>query len=113
MTAIKAKNGKTIKQNVVDLLKAFPEARNNDRELFALYWALVDEVDFSGDFDSFLETFRRATPSASIQRARQIINYEDYHENLLPTDEGILKHRLKKAELMRNKHERMKLLGGA
>lgn len=111
MTAVKAKNGKTVSQNVREILREVPEARNNDRILMTYYWAVVDEVEFD-DFDEFLETFSKATPPSSIQRARQLINYEAFEENLLPTNEKILKLRLRKAEIMRDKHERIKLLGG-
>lgn len=112
MTAIKAKNGKTVTENVREILTLVPEARNNDRLLFAYYWAIVDEVDFE-DFDNFLEDFAKATPPSSIQRARQTINYEAPEENLLPTEEAVLAQRMAKAEVMRSKHERIRLLGRA
>lgn len=113
MTAIKAKNGKTVVENVREILMELPEARNNDRLLFVYYWAVVDDIEFAGgDFDDFIEEFANATPPSSIQRARQMINYEAPEENLLPTNPRILKLRQKKAEIMRDKHERMKRLGG-
>ena len=67
---------------------------------------------FEGDFDEYLESFAKATPPSSIQRARQMINYEAFEENLLPTNPKILRMRQHKAEIMRDKHERIKLLGG-
>lgn len=113
MTAVKAKNGKTVVENVREILREIPEARNNDRLLMVYYWSVVDDIDFAGgDFEDFENAFANATPPSSIQRARQIINYEAFEENLLPTNEKILKLRLHKAEIMRDKHERMKLLGG-
>lgn len=111
MTAIKAKNGKTVIENVREILRELPEARNNDRLLFAYYWAVVDEVEFD-DFEGFIDTFAKATPPSSIQRARQIINYEAPTDNFLPTNDKILKIRRDMAETMRNKHERIKKLGG-
>jgi DUF438 domain-containing protein len=113
MTSIKAKNGKTVTQNVREILTELPEARNNDRLLFIYYWAVVDDIDFEHvHFESLLEDFAKATPPSSIQRARQIINYEAPEENLLPTNPKILELRRRKAEIMRDKHERMKRLGG-
>jgi hypothetical protein len=106
----KTKNGKSIIDNVKEILEMSPEARNNDRILMAYYWAVVDEVDFRS-FDSFVETFAKATPPSSLQRSRQLINYECAEETYLPTDEKILKQRIEKAEVMRSKHGRMKLLG--
>jgi hypothetical protein len=112
MTAtIKARNGKTVTENVREILRELPEARNNDRLLMAYYWAVVDEVDFEGDFEDFTDSFAKATPPSSIQRARQMINYEAPDENLLPTNPRIKKLREKKAQIMRDKHERIKLLG--
>lgn len=111
MTAIKAKNGKTVVENVTDILRNFPETRNNDRLLMAYYWAAIDEIDFDGDMDEFLDGFKTATPPSSIQRARQMVNYEAIEDNFLPTDEKILKDRLHKAQVMKDKHERIRLLG--
>jgi hypothetical protein len=107
----KAKNGLTIAENVRSILRTFPEARNNDNLLFAYYWGLIDEVDFEGDFDSFMEGFKYATPPSSLQRVRQLINYEAIEDNYLPTNEKVRKLRTEKAEVMRTKHGRMMLLG--
>jgi hypothetical protein len=112
VTAIKAKNGKTIVQNVQDILDAFPEARNNDRILFAYYWAAIDEVEFEEGYESFVESYKNATPPSSIQRARQMINYEAPDKNYLPTDPRILKMRQEKSNIMSDKYGRMKMLGG-
>lgn len=106
----KSKNGKTLVQNVKEILESLPEARNNDRVLMAYYWGVIDEVDFRS-FDTFVDTFSIATPPSSIQRARQIVNYEAVEGNFLPTDEKILKQRQHKAEVMRTKHGRMNMLG--
>lgn len=105
-----SKNGKTLVQNVREILENLPEARNNDRVLMAYYWGVVDEVDFRS-FDSFIDTFANATPPSSIQRARQMVNYECDYDNFLPTDEKVLRLRQHKAEVMRTKHGRIEMLG--
>ncbi len=100
----KAKNGLSITQNVRDLLAKFPETRENDKVLYAYYWALIDEVDFNS-FDSFLESFVNATQPATISRSRQRINYEakENQERYLPRDESVITRRLEKGYFVRKK----------
>lgn len=107
----KAKNGKTIVQNVIDILRAFPEARDNDRILMSYYWAAIDEVEFDGNFKDYINSFKFATPPSSIQRARQMINYEAESENFLPNDPAVLKRRKEMQAVMTEKHGRMNRLG--
>lgn len=109
MTAPKAKNGKTVKQNVLDILGTFPETRNNDRLLFAYYWGAVDDIDFENGFGGFIDSFATATPPSGIQRVRQMINYDDIaDENYLPTDPAILAYRKKMAQDLRVEHAKRK-----
>jgi hypothetical protein len=98
MTATKAKNGKTVKDNVKTILIRFPETRDDDKLLFAYYWFMIDKVNLEGNADEFVETFRNsATPPSSIQRQRQILQYEsDEMSKYQPTNPNVYMNRKKK-----------------
>lgn len=88
------RDGNSVIANVSKILEKFPEARNDDKVLFAYYWYMFDNVNLDGDADDFVETFKHATPPSSIQRARQRLQYEGKEpQKYLPTDETILKYR--------------------
>lgn len=50
-----------IRKNIVEMVKAFPEVKENYNELVATYWVLYDNVKEMSDI-------RKATPAETITR---------------------------------------------
>ena len=66
---------KSVRENVLEILKEYPESRGEDKVLLTYYWYLVDGVKFEG-IQEFAATFKDATPQGSITRARRYIQYD-------------------------------------
>ncbi|AKQ08620.1 hypothetical protein [Bacillus phage vB_BceS-M2] len=101
----------SVKDNVRKLLEKYPQARNNDKLLFAVYWYEVDKVNMTNGFDTFLKTFNKSTPSSSIQRARQILQYEDKDKEKYRAKPEVEIGRKRAAQMMQDEAERENLLG--
>lgn len=73
------------RENVLNILKEYPEARGDDKILLTYYWYLIDGVKFDG-IQEFAATFKTATPDGTITRARRYIQYDKRYtgERYLP-----------------------------
>lgn len=76
---------KSVRENVFNILKEYPESRGDDKILLTYYWFLIDGVKFDG-IQEFAATFKDATPEGSITRARRFIQYDNSYvgERYLP-----------------------------
>lgn len=73
--------GKTILNNVEDILRKYPNTRGDDKLLIACYWREIDKLTaLNMDFVNY------STPSESITRARRLIQANGMY---LPSDEII------------------------
>jgi hypothetical protein len=95
---------RTVRQNVEQLLREYPETRGNDKVLLTYYWYMFDGVKFEG-IKEFAETFKEATPEGTITRNRRYIQYDpDYTgERYLP-DGNLTKMRRIRAERIKKEY---------
>ena len=82
---------KECKYRVAHILEYFPEARNNDNLLCAMYWKMVDQIEVVDDMI-------HATSAEAITRARRKLNEEGRY---LPTCKEVLKKRRLNEKIIR------------
>jgi hypothetical protein len=79
----------TVRENVLEILKEYPEARGDDKILLTFYWYLYDGVKFDG-IKEFAATFKTATPEGTITRARRYIQYSPKYTGVRYLPDGEL-----------------------
>jgi len=81
----------TIRENVIEILDSYEDARNSDKMLMFLYWKKYDNVvDEEGNLSMNLFTSRITTSPESLVRIRRVIQSEGMFP---PTNKKVKKRR--------------------
>jgi hypothetical protein len=82
---------KDVKQKVKAILKDYPNARNDDGSLIAVYIAKHFKVSQQGEETFFNLKYMKDVPISTIRRCRRIIQNTEH--KFLPTDPKVINRR--------------------